>query len=204
MTTTTKDKTTTEPVGDTGAKRSSQMPGNPRGILRQIMDDTPLFERAKDREQVIYGKMKAKLNEGDKINLDRYPLLLAMFEYWFTNEYRNLTPRSKPELRSTDDKESSDDSVPSDDAEPTPTDKREEEARQKAEDVTKIKESIKTAVKKIIRLDTILPNGKPLRECSTEEIAEFGGTLTKIAAKMKPGQIAGDVFKDDDLKAIQQ
>jgi hypothetical protein len=200
MTTKEKEKTT-ESVGDTGAKRSSQMKGNPRAILRQIMDETPAFERPKDREQVIYGKMKYRMSEIDKINLDGYPLLLAMFEYWFTNEYRNLTPRPKPVH------DESDDAVPHNDRTDTAEGaaaKKEEVVSQKAKDVAQAKETIKAVIRKILLLDTIMPNGKPLRECAKEDLSGLRGDIAKIEAQMKPGQIVGNVFTDDDLKTIQQ
>jgi len=72
---------------------------------------------------------------------------------------------------------------------------RAEQAEQRAREV---KETVKLAKKIIItqyKLSTVMPNGKPLRDCIGEEIASWRDQLGRVADKVKPKQKVGDVFK---------
>jgi hypothetical protein len=63
-------------------------------------------------------------------------------------------------------------------------------------------EAIKANAARMILLDIILPNGKPLRDCTGKECAKVGGWLTKIAAKVKPHQKVGAVLSEDQVREI--
>lgn len=47
-----------------------------------------------------------------------------------------------------------------------------------------------------------MPNGKPLLKCTGAELATFFGFGSRIARKVKPHQIAGDVLSEADLKKL--
>lgn len=66
---------------------------------------------------------------------------------------------------------------------------------------TRLVETIKRAVLSI-SLDFVMPNGKPLRDCTGGECARAGGWFAKIAKRVKPNQVVGNVLSDSDLKKI--
>jgi hypothetical protein len=48
----------------------------------------------------------------------------------------------------------------------------------------------------------LTPNGKKLRACTGEECQHFGGWYQRIAEKIGPTQLVGDVLKEKDLRAL--
>ena len=48
----------------------------------------------------------------------------------------------------------------------------------------------------------IMPNGKPLRECTGKDCAKAGGWLSKLAKKVKPNQKVGDVLSEAQVKRL--
>lgn len=51
-------------------------------------------------------------------------------------------------------------------------------------------------------LDMILPNGKPLRDCTGSECAQVGGWLTKIANRVKPNDVVGTVLTETQVRKL--
>lgn len=89
----------------------------------------------------------------------------TVFEYWFTNNYRSLvkprystTPRGSAAVKIVTAAISS-----------------------------QIEQKIEERVK-IVLLDMMLPNGKPLRNSTREELVELGGWAGKIAEKLQPNE----------------
>lgn len=58
----------------------------------------------------------------------------------------------------------------------------------------------------IMLLDWVLPNGKPLRDCTGRDCKQMsgmvGGWLQKIAQRVKPTQKVGDILKEDDVRKL--
>lgn len=105
---------------------------------------------------------------------DGEDFLDSIIEYWFANNYHSLTERPSP--------------APS---------KAAKRAR-----VEEIKATIKARAAKMILLDMVLPNGKPLRDCTGRECAKAGGWFTKIAGQVKSGDIVGKVMSETQVRKL--
>jgi hypothetical protein len=61
-------------------------------------------------------------------------------------------------------------------------------------------------IKTIVLLDLVQPNGKKLRDCTGAEVRELAAQmpswLKAIAAKVKPGEIVGQVLSEADLRKM--
>ena len=80
---------------------------------------------------------------------------------------------------------------------PSPEETRSREAATKA-----IVEDIKSKILGL-SLSYLMPNGKPLAECTGNYCIGLGGNLAKIGRKVGKRRV-GDVLTDADLKAIQK
>ncbi len=58
------------------------------------------------------------------------------------------------------------------------------------------------AIRSAILLETVMPNGKPLAECTGKECAKFGGWLSKIAAKIRPADKVGAVLSEVQVRKL--
>jgi hypothetical protein len=56
----------------------------------------------------------------------------------------------------------------------------------------------------IMLLNQEMPNGKRLRYCTREELAGFNKGYDKMIKKMKPGQMVGQAFSEDQVKEIMK
>lgn len=63
-------------------------------------------------------------------------------------------------------------------------------------------EDTKAAIRRVIVLDLVLPNGKKARESTFADCKKAGGFWLKIANKGKPNQIVGKVLTDEQAQAI--
>lgn len=54
---------------------------------------------------------------------------------------------------------------------------------------------------KILLLEAIMPNGKPLRECTGRECRSMGGWLSEIGSKLKPSEVVGHKFSEDQVQS---
>lgn len=66
---------------------------------------------------------------------------------------------------------------------------------------TKMMEAKAAAIKEAVLLDTVLSNGKTLRKCTKEEIAAEGGWLTRVAARLRPGQ-KGSALSEGEVRQL--
>lgn len=57
-------------------------------------------------------------------------------------------------------------------------------------------------VKKIIYLDLVMPNEKPMKACTFKEVSTFGDSFKLIAAQGKPSQLVGDVLTNTDIQKL--
>lgn len=76
---------------------------------------------------------------------------------------------------------------------------------QKAED-----EAVDAAIQRVAIARMILDNGKMVKESTKEEIAVaarkevlVGMALSRIAARLQPGQVAGDEMSDEEMEALK-
>lgn len=106
---------------------------------------------------------------------DGEEFLDSVIEYWFANNYHSLTERTAPDRAA------------------------------KRATVDEIKGKVKARIQqeaKIILLDMVLPNGKPLRDCTGKECAKAGGWLTKVAGKVKPNELVGAVLSEAQVRKL--
>lgn len=111
---------------------------------------------------------------------DTDDLVDSIVEYWFANNYYSLT------------------------GDRTPTEPRQASA-QKVAAVEAIKEKVKERIRHeaMLLLDTVLPNGKALKDTTFGECTKIGGALKLIASKGKPSQVVGKVLSDAQLRKLQ-
>jgi hypothetical protein len=65
----------------------------------------------------------------------------------------------------------------------------------------KIIARIKAEAEKIT-LDLLMPNGKPLRDCTGDDCAHFGGWYRRLATRVGPLQTVGGVLSEDDVRGL--
>jgi len=112
----------------------------------------------------------------DLVKEDEDCLKVIAIDYWLPNNYRSLVrpaARLSPQARTAQ--------------------------------VKKIKAAINQRVHdeaRILLLDMIMPNGKPLRECTGKEIKRFDGWLAKVAAKVKPNEKVGAVLSEEQVRKL--
>lgn len=100
----------------------------------------------------------------------------AIIEYWFANNYRSLVHK-QPQV--------------------TQAARAEHAALAEV-----IKEKIKVAAARMVLLDMVLPNGKPLRDSTGKDCAKAGGWLSKIAAEIKPTQKVGEALSEAEVQKL--
>lgn len=61
---------------------------------------------------------------------------------------------------------------------------------------------IQAAIEQIMLLNMEMPNGKRMRYCTREEMAGFNKGYERMVKKMKPGQMVGQAFNEDQVKEI--
>jgi len=91
---------------------------------------------------------------------------------WTANEMRNLTFQIRPKKLES---------------------ATEKESRKKA---------LKAQVQKVVLLDLVMPNGKPLRDCKGKDLTRIGGWAGKLAKMLKPNEIVGKVLKESTIRKV--
>ena len=51
-------------------------------------------------------------------------------------------------------------------------------------------------------LDLEMPNGKPLRDCTGSDCARFGGWFKRLADKVGPRKLVGNVLSEQDVRKL--
>ncbi|GEM_PF-5131432 len=166
------DNMTSLDTGVYGAKVQSWRRSNPRDLLKRLIEENPGADKA-----TIHKTFRDEVRGEDG---EEY--LDSVIEYWFSNNYHSLVD---------------------------PAPRRERPAAQKTDRVAEIREKVKTRIRQeaqIILLDMVLPNGKPLRECTGTECSQLGtkvgAWLTKIAGKVKPSEVVGDVLDEAQVRKL--
>lgn len=60
--------------------------------------------------------------------------------------------------------------------------------------------AIKVRAIQMVLLDMVLPNGKPLRDCTGKDCAKAGGWLSKIAGAIKPTDKVGAALNEEQVR----
>ena len=164
-------------TGIQGAKRQSFHKASPRGVLMALINENP---RAPESTLLrLFGqKIKEDAESGDDY-------LSPIIEYWFAHNYPSLMKGTR-----------------------TPAAKRAAKQAARVKDV-EIAEKVTARIRQeaqIILLDMVLPNGKALRDCTGRDCSKLGGKvgawLTKIAGKVKPGEVVGDVLDEAQVRKL--
>lgn len=160
-------------TGKYGAKVQSWHHASPRNLLKRLIEENPKADK----------KALLKLMRAELLSEDGIDYLYAVIEYWFSNNYDSIS--KPPEKR-----------------------RAERVVREKA--VAKVAEVVRAKAIKVIEekaqimlLDMVkLPTGKTLRESTGKECAKAGGWLSRIAEKVKPGQMVGAALSEDEVRAL--
>lgn len=175
----------TYPNSQRGATRQTRRAPSLRALLKSLMDGADNPHSTEDRNAVLTQFQEVMHGKTGQQYLD------TLIEYWFTNNYRSLLadyPESGGQIAKRQAARAAATVV-----------------REQTE--AKLKERLTTAIERkaqVLLLDTLLPNGKTLRDSTFRECAKMGGALATIAKKGKPSQIVGDVLKDADLRKLQR
>ena len=175
-------------MGHTGASKQSWRSPSPRALLKSLMDE------AKDPHdgKVLFKDFLAAIlpvavrnafeNEDDEGRL------IAVIEYWFTNNHnRMLSYFPKPGAK----------------------ERKANHAAKLEEKQQIIRSAVRTHIKqeaKLLLLDWIMPNGKPIGDCTGQECRQFGRKVgpwfANIVSKVKPSELVRDVFDETQLRKL--
>jgi hypothetical protein len=75
-------------------------------------------------------------------------------------------------------------------------------ARRSKEEVAASTAEMKERARASLVLDLVMPNGKSLRDCTGAYARKCGGVISKIAAKVKPGQLVGQAITEKQAQQI--
>lgn len=158
----------------TGAFRQSWRHPNPRDVLARIVAAHPRWGMVRIKKECWSQIMEEdwEYTGSDEINKS---LAYTCFSYWFDNNYRSLVgaPRRRPPENST--------------AEPV----RSRQTALAAQFAARIEEHVEARVEEIL-LNTVMPNGKPLRDNTREELDESIAWQQRIRDRLLPGQTPGE------------
>ena len=100
-------------------------------------------------------------------------ILRAIFQYWYDNNIRSLVP----ELM----------------------------GRRRTEQVARTAQQVEAGAaqfRKLILLSLVMPNGKPLGDCTGAECRSFEGWLSQLATLVPPNQKVADVLTEEKLQEL--
>jgi hypothetical protein len=163
-------------TGTYGAKRQSFHDASPRGLLEKVVRQHPNADQD-ELEEAHWELMVKQIKAG---NLE---FVKAMHAYWFAPNLRSLI-RFSEQQRNLKRNQAKASAI----------------ATAKAAS-TKAK-SVFESITRIVILDLVLPNGKKLRDCTGKDCAKAGGLYAKIAGRVKPNQIVGQVLTEDQIRKM--
>jgi hypothetical protein len=159
--------------GLTGAKRQSWEKYNPRDVLRDIIRSHPKASEAEVRERVW------------EIVRNEREYLPTIFDYWFTNNYRQFFVEEIAEH-----------SVAIREKHRTVTKRGSNQPTRREIDAVK-------AELAPILMDQILSNGKALRDATFGECAAESGWLRDVAKQGRPTAIVGKKLTEKELWSLR-
>jgi hypothetical protein len=154
------------------APRERQVKENPLGLLISIIRATPKADATSHRRKL----RNLLLSAGYEDFLD------AVIDEWqrikYSTAFRAAVPPSTKDIKAKADKR-----------------KLEAVKEQKATERAKV-----LIGERLFNL--VMPNGRPLNECTGAECVKFGGYFTKIGKAVGPRQIVGQVMTASDLTSL--
>ena len=76
--------------------------------------------------------------------------------------------------------------------------------RNGCKDRSRIEEAAKAIVRQIVMLDLMMPNGKPMRDCTGSEMAQFGTRFKRIAEQVGRVRLVGEVLDEANVRRIMK
>jgi hypothetical protein len=168
-------------TGTTGAKRQSWKRANPRDVLKRIIDDHPEMSLA-DLQDECWGV----LHHDEQ-------LMQTVFEYWFTNNYRSLIKRAPSPIIEPPSWSPPETEPPETEPSEPPLGATEPPAWSPAA-THRLAKAIRTKIDEkvegiaIALLTMTMPNGKPFRQATREELLQAGGWMQRVADRLEPEQ----------------
>jgi hypothetical protein len=159
--------------GTQGAFRQTWRKGNPRSLLKTMMEANP---QADQRE--IY-----KLY-WDEVNDDK-ELLRDIVGYWLDHNYLALVRETVSRAPSTS------------------TIRSTSKTSTETSTASKLKDRIRYETK-IVLLDLIMPNDKPLAHCTGAECSKFGGWLFQLSKTVPGNRTVGQTLSEDQVYQLWQ
>lgn len=74
--------------------------------------------------------------------------------------------------------------------------------KQRAERATRRDVVVESIKAQIVILKLVMPNGKPMGECTGAEMAKFGNRYQRVAEKVGKTKIVGDVLSEEQVREI--
>lgn len=172
-------------TGKKGATRQSWDSSNPRPLLIQLARELPYADAEALEKAHLEAILDATNATGDT------GFIRVLHGYWWNNNFRSILA-SDPKLRRS--------------FLPPPTKpKTTVAATATAEAKSAIAAHIERSAK-LVLLDTVLPNGKKLRNATGADCKglapKIGVWLGKIARKVKPDQAVGKVLSEREVRDI--
>ena len=153
--------------GTLGAYRQTWRKGNPRSILKTIIDANP-----KADAQAIYRLFWAAI-EDDK------ELLQDITGYWLDHNLQSLMREAEPPTR------------------------RRTKSPVATPSSTKLQDRIEHEVR-IALLDLMMPNGKPLRDCTGNDCQNFNGWTSELSKRVPANNTVGSTLSEAEVYELWQ
>jgi hypothetical protein len=173
-----KIKLSPPPTGVTGAKVQSWRAANPREVLKEILSENQVSDRA-----IIFSAFHERMRQDDA---DDY--LESIIDYWLANNYYALVGPApvRPYARKAGSSSETINAVAGN---------IETQLRKKIQEQAKI-----------MLLEMVLPNGKALKDCTGNECQEMsarlGPWLAAVAERVQPTQLVGDALTEDQVRDL--
>lgn len=160
--------------GTLGAYRQTWRKGNPRSLLKTIMEKNP-----KADPQKLY-RLYWEEVEGDK------ELLRDIVGYWLDHNYQSLLRDCEPESRRRHERASASSS-----------------SAAAAPAAAKLQERVEHETR-LVLLDLTMPNDKALKDCTGNDCRGFGGWMFQLAKKVPATKTVGATLSEDEVYKIWQ
>lgn len=163
-------------TGIRGAKVQSWNAANPRDLLKTVIDENPGSDR-----HAIFSLFRARLVEHDDGGL----LMQTIVEYWLANNFYALVGDHTKRRNARGP--------------------REEISRHAAAIGARVKEKIREEAQ-VLLLEMVLPNGKPLGDCTGLECREMapriGRWLGEVGRRVRGKKIVRVVLTEREIREL--
>ena len=173
-------------IGKTGASKQTWRKHNARALLKLLMDEAKDPHDGKVLfKDFLFAVLPAAVREAFE-DEEAERRMVNIIEYWFTNNHHSMVQLyDKPAKEIAAAK------------------------KQRAAKETQFREAVRGHIveqAELLLLDWIMPNGKPMGDCTGQEVRQFGRKVApwvaKIVAKVKPAEIVRDVLSETDVRKM--